>query len=140
MANHITESEVPYVLGLVRAMLLEAGLGAWEIEPWLAKSAVRIANEQQENSGAYFLSYIDGQPVGVAGAQLRESHALLSLKTIRYGQVIDEYVLSAHRGKGLEQKLRNAALAWIAQNGARVLETTPPNVARLIAHSYGGKL
>ncbi|MFT3867916.1 MAG: GNAT family N-acetyltransferase [Nibricoccus sp.] len=140
MAVRITDLEFPHVLALLRAMLREAGLGAWEIEPWLSKSAARIARDYRENSGAYFVTYIDGQPVGVAGAQLREAQAFLSFKTTRYGQIVDEYVLANHRGNGLEQKLRTAALGWIAQMGMPVLESTPPNLARLAVHSHGGKL
>lgn len=140
MANRITDSEFPHVLALLRAMLLEAGLGAWEIEPWLTKAAIRIAEDHRADTGAYFVTYVDGQPIGMAGAQVREVHTFLSLKTTRCGHVVDEYVLPAHRGNGLEQQLRTAVLAWIAQTGTPVLDSTPPNVARLATHSHGGKL
>ena len=140
MTNRITDSECSHLVALLKAMLMEAGLGAWEIEPWLMKAAARVALDHRDNTGAYFVAYLDGHPVGMAGAQLHHHHAFLSLKTGRYGRVVDEYVLPAHRGCGLEQQLRADALAWLVQSGAPVLHSTPPNVARLNAHCYGGKL
>lgn len=140
MPRQISDSELPHVVSLLRAMLLEAGLGAWEIEPWLAKASARLAREHRDTTGACFVIYVEDLPVGMAGAQLHEHHAFLSLKTGRYGRVVDEYVLPAHRGQGLEQLLRTAALAWIAQRGVPALDATPPNVARLDVLGRGGKL
>lgn len=140
MPRQIADSEFPHVVSLLRAMLLEAGLGAWEIEPWIANSAARLTRLHRENAGAYFVFYCDGHPVGMAGAQLHDRHAFLSLQTGRYGRVVDEFVLPAHRGNGLEQKLRDAALAWLARQNVPALEATPPNVARLDVLSRGGKL
>ena len=140
MPRQIADSELQHVVSLLRAMLLEAGLGAWEIEPWIAKATARLACGLRDSTGATFLFYAEGRPVGMAGAQLHDHHAFLSLKTGRYGRVVDEYVMPAHRGNGIEQQLRTAALAWIAQCSAPALNATPPNVARLAAHGHGGKL
>jgi GNAT superfamily N-acetyltransferase len=140
MAIRITESEFQHVLALLRSMLVEAGLGKWEIDPWLAKAAARLAQNHQDGTGAYFLEYVDGSPVGMVGASLHDHHAFLSLKIQRYGCVVDAYVLPAHRRTGLEQQLRADAVAWIRQAGAVVLDAPPPNVARLAAISGGGKL
>jgi GNAT superfamily N-acetyltransferase len=140
MAIRITESEFHHVIALQRSMLVEAGLGSWEIEPWLTKMRSRLARDHHDGTGAYFVKYIDGNPVGMAGALLRDYHAFLSLKTGRYGYVADEYILPANRGRGLPQQLHAAAVAWILQNGATVLETTPPNVARLAVHNHAWKL
>lgn len=140
MAIRITESELHDAIALLQSMLVEAGLGAWEIEPWLKKAAARMAQCHRDGTGAYFVEYLDDKPIGTAGAVLRDSHAFLSLKTGRYGCVVDEYVLPTHRRRGTEQRLRAAALAWIAQNSATALDTLPPDVARLAANSGGGKL
>lgn len=140
MAIHITAAEFHHVTALLRSMLVEAGLGAWEIEPWLTKAAARLAENYQNGTAAYFVEYVNGTPVGMAGALLREQHNFLSLKTGRYGRVVDEYVRPEYRGRGLELKLQSEADTWITQNNAKVLTATPPDVARLTAHSGGGKL
>jgi GNAT superfamily N-acetyltransferase len=128
------------MITLLRSMLVEAGLGAWEIEPWLTKAELRINQDHRDRIGAYFVEYVDGQPVGMASALLRDYHAFLSLKTGRYGSVADNYVLPAYRGRGIEQRLHAEAHAWIRQNGAAIVDTIPPNIARVAANSGGGKL
>ena len=140
MSLRITESEFFHMITLLRSMLVEAGLGAWEIEPWLTKTKLRMAQDHRDGTGAYFVEHVDGQPVGMASALLRDYHAFLSLKTGRYGCVTDSYVLPAYRGRGIDQRLHAEAHAWIRQNGAAILDAIPPNIARLAANSGGGKL
>lgn len=140
MSQRISESEFHHVLALLRSMLVEAGLGAWEIDPWLEKTAARLVKNHQAGTSAYFVESIDGQPVAMAGALLGEHHRFLFLISERYGRVVDEYVLPEFRGRGLEQRLRAEAAAWIAQTNSVILTAAPPDVARLAASSGVGKL
>ena len=140
MALRITESEFHHVIALLHSMLVEAGLGAWEIDPWLTKAKARLTQDHRIGSGAYFVEYRGDTPIGMAGAQLRDYHAFLSFKTGRYGCVIDEYVLPSYRGQGIEHRLRVEATAWLRQATDIVLDAAAPNIARLAASSGGGKL
>lgn len=140
MNTRITIAEITHVIALLRTKLIEAGLGAWEIEPWLAKATARLTRDLHDGTCAYFLEYHNGEPIAMAGALLRHDAAFLSLKAHRYGCVVDEYVLPAHRNHGLEPPLRAHALAWIAEATARTETAIPPNAARLAASSGGGKL
>jgi len=140
MATRITASEFPHVIALLQAKLVEAGLGAWEIEPWLTKAGARLVKDHHDGTCAYFVEFFEGRPIGMAGALLCEHHSFLSLKTALYGQVVDEYVLSSQRGRGFERMLRATAVAWITENSATVILATSPDAARRAVNSGGGKL
>ncbi len=140
MTACITTSEIPQVIALLRAQLVEAGLGAWEIEPWLTKATARLTRDLHDGTCAYFVAYLNDEPIAMAGALLHDDHPFFSLKTNRYGCIVDEYVLPAHRGRDLEKHLRAQILAWIAQNAATAITTTPPGCARLAVNTIAWKL
>ncbi|MFT3781546.1 MAG: hypothetical protein QM790_05965 [Nibricoccus sp.] len=140
MVRPLTAAETPIVISLLKAMLVEAGLGAWEIDVWLKKAEARIAAQYRVGATCYFLKQIAGEPAGVIGALLGEESSFLAIKSLRYGVLVDEYVLAPHRGQNCERELREAAAAWIEQNAAAVARNVPANACRLAVMSHGGKL
>lgn len=78
-----------------------------------------------------------GEILALAGVLFTDDTPFLSTKTKRYAQIFDEYVSPGCPEPGINELLRAALLAIIAENNA-VLTTEPPaNRARIDAFASG---
>jgi|ERR1035437_10163072 GNAT superfamily N-acetyltransferase len=98
---------------------------------WRAHS-IELYIDLYRNGKCLHLGYrAENIVVALAGALICDETPFLSTQTVRHGLIIDEYVTPEYRNRGIDQRLRQELLVWLAEKGARLSTSVPPNSARL---------
>jgi GNAT superfamily N-acetyltransferase len=78
------------------------------------------------------VGYLDGAPIGWISLGPREEYAKLARSPVmkpvddeRVWSIVCTYVDKGHRGRGVQRRLLEAAIAFARSNGVRLLEAYP---------------
>ena len=104
---------------------------------WHARSLTRYQQLYRKGQCVHFACYSGQKAIALAGVLFIDEAAFLSARATRYALIVDEYVDPSFLGHGLEGRLRDALLQKIAEEGAVLRTTLPPNAARLSACAAG---
>lgn len=136
MIIQLQAADLALVLDLKLQQLAESGRNRLPGD-WRERSLARYKQLYREGQCVHFAFRSGQSVVALTGALFIDDAPFLSARVTRYALLVDEFVSPSFLGQGLEGRLRDALLTKIAEKGAILRTTLPPNAARLAACATG---
>ena len=130
MVIQLHDSDLPLVLDFKSQKYEETGRCRLPAG-WREHSLAQYRNLYLEGKCRHLGYRMENRVVALAGALLCDETPFLCTKPVRHGMFVDEYALPGYRNPDIAKQLRANLQVWMAENGARLSATTPPNSARL---------
>ncbi|MFA7308606.1 MAG: GNAT family N-acetyltransferase [Patescibacteria group bacterium] len=137
MIKEMTVADIPQILDL-RFKMLEENQADKHLAPdWREVSTKYYKEMYEQNKGIHFGYYEDDKLVGIAGGFIRDDFPFIALNCRNYGWILDVFVESLFRKKGIAKTLTESVIKWFKMNGVTFIKLDASRFARKLYEDMG---